>query len=212
MNIHFEYYNHYYGFALYKTKLIGHKKGKLKITDLHDYATVFIDGKYVGTIDRSKGENTIILPEVKSEIPILEIFVEGMGRINFAQELIDRKGITERVTLNGMTLMNWDVYCLPMNSEYISKLNPKNNNTKPGIFFKGKFTLDEIADTYIDMSNYQKGLVWVNGHNLGRYWNIGPQHALYCPASFLVNGVNEIVVFDLHQLEAKPIKGIKELY
>jgi len=208
----FEYYNHYYGFALYKTKLIGHKKGKLKITDLHDYATVFIDGKYVGIIDRSKGENTIILPEVKSEIPILEIFVEGMGRINFAQELIDRKGITERVTLNGMTLMNWDVYCLPMNSEYISKLNPRNDNTKPGIFFKGKFTLDEIADTYIDMSNYQKGIVWVNGHNLGRYWNIGPQHALYCPSPFLVNGVNEIVVFDLHQLKAKPIKGIKELY
>lgn len=207
----FEYYNHFYGFALYKTNLIGRKNGKLKITDLHDYATIFVDGEYIGTIDRSKGENSIVLPEGKSRIPVLEIFVEGMGRINFAQELIDRKGITDRVTLNGMTLMNWEVYCLPMNSDYINNLSKTNDNKKPGIFFKGEFTLNNIADTYINMSNYEKGIVWVNGHNLGRYWDIGPQHALYCPAPFLENGVNEIIVFDLHQLEAKSIKGVKEL-
>ena len=207
----FEYYNHYYGFAVYKTKLIGHKKGKLTITELHDYATVFINGKYIGSVDRSKGENSIELPETQSENPVLEILVEGMGRINFAQQLIDRKGITDRVTLNGMTLMNWEVYCLPMDSDYVNNLSQAEKNNKPGIFFKGEFTLDEIADTYIDMSNYKKGVVWVNGHNLGRYWEIGPQHSLYCPEPWLKKGMNEIIVFDLHQLKAKPIKGIKEL-
>ena len=207
----FEYYNHYYGFAVYKTELIGHKKGKLTITELHDYATLFVDGNYIGAIDRSKGENSIDLPETQSKNPVLEIFVEGMGRINFAQQLIDRKGITDRVTLNGMTLMNWEVYCLPMDPDYVNSLSQSEKNIKPGIFFKGEFSLDEVADTYIDMSNYKKGVVWVNGHNLGRYWEIGPQHSLYCPAPWLKKEMNEIIVFDLHQLEAMPIKGVKEL-
>ena len=207
----FEYYDHYYGFALYKTVLIGRKKGRLVITDLHDYATVFVDGKYIGSIDRSKGETSIDLPKSNSKNPVLEIFVEGMGRINFAKELIDRKGITERVTLNGMTLMNWEVYSLPMDTDDIQNLKPSENTAKQGVFFKGEFTLDQVADTYIDMSKYQKGLVWVNGHNLGRYWDIGPQYTLYCPEPFLKEGKNEIVVFDLLQLKAKAIKGVKEL-
>jgi beta-galactosidase len=71
--------------------------------------------------------------------------------------------------------------------------------------------LDEIGDTYIDMSNYQKGVVWVNGHNLGRYWNVGPQYHLYCPANFLKKGNNEIIVFDLHQQQSASIKGVKTL-
>jgi len=78
----FEYYKLYYGFAVYKTKLIGRKSGKLLITDLHDYATVFIDGNYIGTIDRSKAENSIDLPRVSTKNPVLEILVEGMGRIS----------------------------------------------------------------------------------------------------------------------------------
>jgi len=207
----FEYYNHYYGFCLYRTKLIGRKNGKLVITELHDYATVFVDGKYIGTINRANGENSIDLPQAQSKNPVLEIFVEGMGRINFAQQLIDRKGITERVSLNGMTLMNWEVFCLPMDSDYINNLKQEKANDKQGVFFKGEFTLDEVADTYIDMSNYKKGIVWVNGHNLGRYWNIGPQFSLYCPEPWLVKGKNEIIIFDLLQLEAMPIKGVKEL-
>ena len=208
----FEYYDHYYGFALYRTNLIGRKSGTLKITELHDYATVFIDGEYVGKIDRREGENSIEIPPSENEYPVLDILVEGMGRINFAQELIDRKGITERVSLNGMTLMNWDVFLLPMDRDYIAGLTKSLEvSNRPGVFFKGKFKLETVADTYVDMSGYSKGIVWVNGNNLGRYWEIGPQHSLYCPASFLKKGDNEIVVFDLHQAEAVDIKGITEL-
>ena len=74
-----------------------------------------------------------------------------------------------------------------------------------------EFNLDETGDTYIDMSAYTKGIVWVNGHNLGRYWNVGPQYRLYCPEPWLKKGNNEILIFDLHQLEAAPVKGVKEL-
>lgn len=198
------------GFILYRTKLIGHKKGKLRITELHDYATVFVDGKYIGKLDRAKAENIIEIPESASPNPQLDILVEGMGRINFAEYMIDRKGITDRVSLNGMTLMDWQIFTLPFDETYVQNLKfTSGENTRPGLFFKGEFELAVVGDTYLDVSQWEKGVVWVNGHNLGRYWNIGPQKQLYCPAPFLKKGKNEIVIFDLHQLEAKSVKGVK---
>ncbi|MEC5143735.1 beta-galactosidase family protein [Chitinophaga sp. 212800010-3] len=208
----FEAYGQDYGFMLYKTTLIGHKSGKLTIRDLHDYATVFLNGKYIGKIDRRLGEKTIDIPVSDVKNPVLEILVEGMGRINFAEAIIDRKGITDRVVLNGMTLMNWDVYGLPMNEKFVESLTSSANNAnKPGQFFKATFNIDKPGDTYIDMSAFKKGIVWINGHNLGRYWEIGPQLRLYCPAPWLKKGANEIIVFDLHQETAGTVKGTNEL-
>lgn len=208
----FEAYGQDYGFMLYKTTLIGHKSGKLTITDLHDYATIFLNGKYIGKLDRRLGERTITIPKSGAKDPVLEIFVEGMGRINFAQYLIDRKGITDRVTLNGMTLMNWEVYGLPMNEAFVKDLQPsKAEPAKPGQFFAAKFHLDKTGDTFIDMSGFKKGLVWVNGHNLGRYWEIGPQQRLYCPAGWLKEGENDIRVFDLHQTESAAVSGHRRM-
>jgi len=207
-----EMYGQKGGFILYRTNLIGHKKGKLRITELHDYATIFIDGKYIGKLDRAKAENIIELPPSTTANPQLDILVEGMGRINFAEYMIDRKGITERVSLNGMTLMNWQVFTLPFDESYLSRLAySATPPALPGNFFKGEFELTEIGDTYIDLTMWEKGIVWVNGHNLGRYWNIGPQRQLYCPAPWLKKGKNEIVIFDLHQLIAKPVKGVKSM-
>jgi beta-galactosidase len=206
----FEAYNQDYGFILYTTELIGHKKGKLTVTDLHDYATIFLNGEFIGTLDRREGVNSIDIPESKVMNPVLEILVEGMGRINFAQHLIDRKGITDRVTLNGMTLMNWKVYNLPMDDKFIYDLRSSSRTPgKRGIFFKGNFFLGSAGDTFLDLSNFKKGIAWVNGHNLGRYWNIGPQKRLYCPASFLRQGTNEMIVFDLLQTEPQIVVGFK---
>jgi len=213
----FEVYGQDYGFILYKTELIGHKSGRLTVTDVHDYATVFLNGSYIGTLDRREKIHSIELPESQVEKPALEILVEGMGRINFAQELIDRKGITDRVTLNGMTLMNWQVCKLPMDNKFIANLrSTATPGKKPGLFFKGSFELTRDSgaagcDTYIDLSAYTKGLVWINGHNLGRYWNIGPQQRLYCPAEWLLEGINEIIVFDLHETEPQAIAGASTL-
>ncbi|MDD2305187.1 MAG: beta-galactosidase [Prolixibacteraceae bacterium] len=200
------------GFILYRTKLIGHKKGKLRITELHDYATVYVDGKYIGKLDRAKAENIIEMPASASANPQLDILVEGMGRINFAEYMIDRKGITDRVSLNGMTLMDWQIFTLPFDENYIQNLKfTSGENTKPGLFFKGEFELAVVGDTYLDVSQWEKGVVWVNGHNLGRYWNIGPQKQLYCPAPWLKKGKNEIVIFDMHLLAPKPVKGVKSM-
>jgi len=190
------------GYILYTTKLIGHKSGRLAITDLHDYALVFVNGKFVDTIYRNGNKHTVDLPKTNDTNPELEILVEALGHINFAQYMIDRKGITDRVTLNGMTLMNWKIYSLPMEGKFITSLKPNNvSDSAKGIFYKSNFTLNKTGDTYINMSNFKKGVVWVNGHNLGRFWYIGPQQKLYCPASWLKQGNNEVIVFDLLQNE-----------
>jgi beta-galactosidase len=201
-----------YGFILYRTELVGHKSGKLVVTDIHDYATVFLNGAYIGKLDRREGINSIEIPAGNVPVPVLEILVEGMGRINFAEYMIDRKGITDRVTLNGMTLMNWKVYNLPMDKKYIFELRSSGRTqNKPGIFFRGNFFLEKAEDTFFDLTNYTKGILWINGHNLGRYWNIGPQKRLYCPASWLSTGLNEILIFDIHLTEPKPVLGMKTL-
>ena len=143
-----------------------------------------------------------------TQAPVLDILVEGMGHINFGQAMIDRKGITDRVTLGGMTLMNWDVFLLPLTERWATSLaDGQVDDTRPGLFFRGTFRVEKPADTFFDTTGYRKGVVFVNGHNLGRYWDIGPQHRLYCPASWLKAGENQVVVFDLLATQAVPIRA-----
>lgn len=218
-----EYLGQSSGLVLYRTKLIGHKSGQLTITEPHDFAMVYLNGRLIDTVYRDGGHWTVKLPETGVKEPVLEIMVEAMGHINFAQYMIDRKGITDRVTLDGMTLMNWETFNLPMTAEWVRGMNNVFDNAaapagnmasrvaRPGLFFKGMFKLDSVADTYVDMSGWRKGIVWVNGHNLGRYWNVGPQLRLYCPASWLKKGENEMMVFDLLQTREASIRGVKTL-
>ncbi len=203
------------GMMLYRTVLVGHNSGDLTITEPHDYALVFLDGKFIDTVFRDGGKWTVHLPKTTSKFPVLDILVEGMGHINFAQYMIDRKGITDRVTLNGMTLMNWQLFSLPMAEPPAADAAASDigngEGARQGLYFKGEFELPAVADTYLDMSNFKKGVVWVNGHNLGRYWYVGPQQHLYCPASWLKKGKNEVVVFDLHQLKETSVRGVMNL-
>jgi beta-galactosidase len=204
--------NQYKGFIVYRTRLIGRKSGELTITEPHDYAMVLLNGKLVDTVFRDGGKWTVKLPVTGVKDPVLEILVENMGHINFAQYMIDRKGITDRVTLEGMTLFNWEIFNLPMDDVFVSGLKPaRKDDLHDGVFFKGTFALSAAADTYLDLSKFKKGVIWVNGHNLGRYWNVGPQFHLYCPANWLKKGNNEVIVLDLHQKEAVEIVGVKTL-
>jgi beta-galactosidase len=201
------------GFILYRTSFRGHYAGKLKLWEVHDYANIHIDGRMIGTLSRAKKEDTIEIPPFDPRPGTLDILVEGMGHINFGQHMIDRKGITDRVTLNGMTLMDWEIYPLPMDAKFLGRLKfePIGMSGRPETFFRGSFEVSELGDTFLDMSAWKKGLVWVNGHNLGRYWEIGPQQRLYCPAPYLKKGRNEIVVFDLHRTSPAEVRGANTL-
>jgi beta-galactosidase GanA len=208
-----EYLGQNQGFILYRTAFRGHYAGKLKIWELHDYANIHVDEKLIGTLSRARKEDTIEVPKSDSPAKTLDILVEGMGHINFSQHMIDRKGITDRVTLNGMTLMNWIIFPLPMDAKFLGglKFGPLGEAARPETFFRGSFDLAELGDTYLDMSGWKKGVVWVNGHNLGRFWDIGPQKRLYCPSPFLKKGRNEIIVFDLHRTVPAEIRGFQSL-
>lgn len=202
------------GLMLYRTHLVGHKSGKLTITEPHDYALVFLDGKFIDSVYRDGGKWTINLPETTTKDPVLDILVEGMGHINFAQYMIDRKGITDRVTLNGMTLMNWDIYKLPVDEPFVKGLKAsvgKTHLNDKAQFLKGNFTLTETGDTYFNMAGYAKGVLFINGHNLGRFWSRGPQQRLYCPASWLKKGVNDVVVFNLQDTKMKVLSAVGTL-
>jgi beta-galactosidase len=205
-----ESFNQDYGFMLYRTTLIGPKSGKLVFADLHDYASVYVDGRLIGRVDRTKGEKSIDIPPGAGPNSTLDILVEGMGRINFGPHLIDRKGITSRVTLSEVTLMHWDVYLLPFDIKYLHSLRyrPYDTTVAPAIF-RGSFDITQIGDTYLDMKGWKKGVVWVNGHNLGRFWDVGPQERLFVPGVWLLKGKNEIIVFDIEKPYSQTLRSVK---
>ena len=209
---HFEYFNQFSGVIIYRTNLTGKTSGNLTVDGLGDYALVFADEQFIGTLDRSQAVFSIALPNNGKNFSRIELVVEGMGRINFGSQMTDRKGIKGNVSLDGEVLSGWSMTNLPFDDEFVGNLRRRTpfynlRSVKQGVIYRGKFQVQDLGDTFIDVSQWQKGIVFVNGKNLGRYWNIGPQFRLYCPASFLVHGENEILILDFHQMVPSYITG-----
>jgi len=206
----FEALNQDYGFVWYRTELSGGKTGTLKLQALRDYAIVMLNGKPAGTLDRRLGQDslTIVLPAGKVQ---LDILVENLGRINFGKYLLEnKKGITDKVLFAGAELKNWQMYGLPFSSVASIPFKTKYQADASPMIKKSFFKLDQLGDTYLDMSKWGKGMVWVNGHNLGRYWGIGPQQTLYLPAEWLKKGDNEIVVLELLNTNETELRSLKQ--
>ncbi len=201
-----------YGFILYRTTIKGPGEGLLKLPHMQDRAIVYVDGKRIATLDRRFKQSSIPLTVPDGE-HTLEILVENMGRINYGRPMLtERKGLMEPVTWKDQPVTQFEIFPLPCLPDDIGKLKFSAQplaGDQP-VFHRAQFKLDTIQDTFIDMTDgWKKGLVWVNGHNLGRYWFIGPQQSLYCPASFLKQGDNEIVVMELEGTTGT-ISGSKE--
>ncbi len=185
-----------YGYVLYRTTITGGKAGFLKLKELRDYAIIMINGQRVGTLDRRLNQDSLQLNLPAGKVT-LGILVENMGRVNFGKYLLqNRKGITQKVFFAGTEIQHWQMYSLPFNN-IAAVVYKKGANKNSPVIKKGNFTLQNPGDTYLDMRNWGKGVVWVNGHNLGRYWSIGPQQTLYLPAEWLKKGRNELVVLEL---------------
>lgn len=198
------------GAIVYRTELPAGPAGELVIREPQDLAQVFIDSKRVGSVDRRWKSNRVPI-DARAEPAQLHILVEAFGRVNFGSDLHDRKGITDRVELivNGRieVLSNWWHYYLPMDSEWLRRLRFERSTSVsngPSVYYK-RFSLKKAGDTFIDMRGWKRGMVWVNGHNLGRYWNIGPQQTLYCPGCWLTTEFNDITVLDYVGGVEKPI-------
>lgn len=221
-----EDYDMGWGLMLYSTTLPEIAAGAtLHIDEVHDYARVFIDGKQIGVIDRRLNINSIPLTNAVKSGSKLTILVEGMGRVNFGRAIVDYKGISHNVTVSTTVqghaatydLKNWEISLIP--DDYQTATNafkatqPKKamhqfpSNDKAG-YYKGNFTLTKVGDTFLNMETWGKGQVYINGHELGRFWYIGPQQTLYVPGCWLKKGKNEIIVYDMVGPKSPTCEGL----
>lgn len=212
-----------WGIADYSTALPKIPVGSmLTLNEPHDFAQVFVDGKYIGKIDRVKNEKTLMLPPVEKGAELC-IRIEAMGRINFGRAIKDYKGITKEVTISAKmdgheaswNLKNWTIVPIPDNYETAVKALSVGTETskrtrqhaklltKAG-YYRGHFTLRKLGDTFLNMEAFGKGQVYVNGHAIGRFWNIGPQQTLYLPGCWLKQGRNEVIVLDVVGPKGEP--------
>jgi beta-galactosidase len=229
-----EQFDQAYGYILYRHQLPAAVSGDqvpriLAIDELHDYAQIYLNGKLAGTLDRRDKQSTLAI--TVSAPAQLDILVENSARINFSPAMRgESKGITKSVTLDGQPLTDWQIYTLPMqqlpNPERFKSLytDPNSNpchgvsiSARPSFnepiraacvgppnFYRAHFTLTNTGDTFLDVRALGKGALWINGHPIGRFWNIGPQQTLYVPGPWLRPGDNEIVVFDLAPRASTP--------
>ena len=198
-----------YGYILYRTTVKSAADGELVLPALRSYARVYLNGELVGAADRRKKQDRVKLQAKANDR--LDILVEGTGRINFSVELRnERQGINGRVLLAGRELKGWQVFPLPMDD--LSGLRhgfPVAGKPIGPAFYKGSFDLQSSGDTFLDTRGLGKGAAWINGHPLGRFWNVGPQQTLYVPAPYLKQGANEIVVFTLGGKSLR-VRGLRE--
>lgn len=193
-----------YGFILYSTYVQGPRsRQKLYIEGVRDRAQVFLDGQVLGVIERWNPQPLeLSIPAGGAQ---LDILVENMGRINYGPLIRDPKGILDGVRIDNQLQYNWTIRTLPLEPGTLASLEYKEQTVEkqeaaalsglPG-FYRGCFEAEEIGDTFLRFDGWNKGVAWINGFNLGRYWNAGPQRALYIPGPLLRKGRNELVLLN----------------
>jgi beta-galactosidase len=202
-----------YGCMVYRIQLPAGPAATLEAAAIHDVGQVFLDGRRIGFTDRRSRNYRVQLPERKQPAT-LDILVEAMGRVNFGVEVHDRKGIHGPVTLAAggekpVELRGWQVFKLPLDAGMLAGLKFAEDDASkraaaagspqeaaPG-FWRATVEVEKTGDCFLDMRGWGKGFAWVNGHNLGRYWNIGPQQTMYVPGPWLKEGKNEVIILDL---------------
>lgn len=192
----FEDLDQNFGYVLYRSRLPAHAEGTLTINGLHDYAVVYVDRKRIGTLDRRLDQSTMTLPSGLRDGAVLDILVENTGRVNYSHAILtERTGITGTAMLDGTEIKGWEMFSLPMQN--LSNLRFRSSACFGPCFFRTSMSVDHPADTFLDTRGLHKGQLWLDTHNLGRFWSIGPQFTLYAPGPWLHAGENPITWFDL---------------
>ena len=220
-----EEYNQGFGSIVYRTALPALPAGAtLLVDEAHDFAQIFVDGQFIGKLDRRNGEKELPLPPCAKGAR-LDILVEAMGRINFGRAIKDFKGIVGSVTISAesdgyvwtASPSDWQVFNIDDVYETYTAMNfrPINeamrcDNRLPRGVYRTTFTVKKPSDTFLNFETWGKGLVYVNGHPMGRIWEIGPQQTLYMPGCWLKSGENEILVFDVVGPRDARCEGLKE--
>ncbi|XP_053297388.1 beta-galactosidase-1-like protein 2 [Pleuronectes platessa] len=188
-----------FGYTLYETTITS--GGFLKSGDnVRDRALVFVDRNYIGLFKRQSVD--LAVPDGK-ERRTLSLLVENCGRVHQGRDLDKQhKGLLGDILLNNIPLQNFTIYSLDMKPSFIDSLynapwkSLPENPGFPGFFMGRMFAYGYPSDTFVKLPGWEKGVVFINGLNLGRYWSIGPQQALYLPSPFLNGGINQVIVFE----------------
>lgn len=184
-----------YGFVRYSAKSPVAGSVRLTFERVNDYALVYVGDRFAGSLDRRLGQRSIQL-QIPKVGTVIRILTEQHARINFGHALADqREGIDGKVTLGSKPLKGWTTEGYPLETPPKPARSTSTAEVAARIY-RGTFNLSRTGDTFLDMGSWTKGYVWVNGHNLGRYWKVGPQQTLFLPGPWLRVGGNEIVVLD----------------
>lgn len=199
-----------FGFVLYTTKIDGPlQEGKLDLGVVHDRAQVFLNGKYMGVVERDGHVDEISFSVPAGEVYTLQVLVENRGRVNYGPRMGgERKGLLDVVRFSHMILFGWESQPLPV--EFLPAIEWEKAEAQFPLLMKGTFTADELGDTFLKLPGFIRGIVWINGHCLGRYWRVGPQQTLYVPAPWLKEGENELIVLELDGLEKPEVEFLSE--
>ena len=196
-----------FGFVHYHTRLNGPHKGNLWVPAAGDMADVFINGQKIGSFYRDEKPEGIDFT-VPAEGADLDILVESFGRVNYGYLTgKDFKGLPEGVLSWNAYLFDWENRSLPMDNLEKLPFGKLNLSLEVPTFFKGEFEVDEIAETFLRFPG-TRGVVWVNGFNLGRYWRVGSANTLYVPSPILKKGKNEVIVFETEFLNTPYIQSV----
>jgi beta-galactosidase len=217
--LNFEKLDQPYGAVLYRTTVPAGPEAIFRAEAVNDISQLFLDGVRVAGFDRRNRVFFTTLP-TREKPAVLDVLVEAMGRVNFGVEVHDRKGLRGPVRLGDEELTGWEMFSLPLDAAHLGRLDygpaepaPEAGSPfthlRPG-FHRFEVELDKAGDTFLDMRPWGKGMVWVNGHNLGRFWNIGPQQTMFVPGPWLKSGRNEFIVLDYLGDTDAPLAGLDQ--
>ena len=185
--------------AVYAAEIDTLAPAVLEFAEVRDRAQVFLNGSKIGVLSRDQHEKAIILPPGRGTVSLL---VEDLGRVDYGPRIGEPKGLMGPARLSGREVNRWGV--LPLDLSRFDVITAALDSaaarprTPPGpMFARGEFHLDEPADLYLDTSSWGKGVAWINGFNLGRYWSRGPQRTLYVPRTVVYPGINVVTILEL---------------
>ena len=204
---------HYTGFTLYRTGIECSGEAILQVQEVRDRAQVFVDQRSVGVLARDHRDRALVLPE--DARGMLDLLIEDLGRVDYEKRIGEPKGLIGPATVNGEPLTGW--HTLPLILDDIEPvaqvLREGGGSANPDLiagpaFARAVFDVNpvdagdgaeaKLPDLYLDTAGWGKGVAWINGFCLGRYWSRGPQRTLYVPAPVLREAGNELIVFELH--------------
>ncbi|KAM9657926.1 beta-galactosidase-1-like protein 3 isoform 1-T1 [Trichechus inunguis] len=186
-----------YGFVLYETTICS---GGHLYVHAQDMAQVFLNETVIGVLDDNTQD--LDIPKFKG-CQLLRILVENQGRVNYSWKIQEQqKGLTGFIGINSIPLKGFTIYSLEMKMNFFERLRSATWRPVPKSYLGPAFYLGTLMagpspkDTFLRLQGWNYGFVFINGHNLGRYWHIGPQESLYLPGAWLHPEDNEIILFE----------------